>query len=507
MSGAVRLEPLDVHNERLLANVHPQDWANPRPADRYNLVVIGAGTAGLVTAVGAAGLGARVAIVDRYLFGGDCLNYGCVPSKALIRAARAAAEVRAAGEMGVRPGGAPAVDFPAVMERMRRLRAEISRGDSVHRLRRLGIDVFLGEARFVDGGTIEVGGDRLRFAKAAIATGARAAVPPIPGLAEAGFLTNETLFTLTELPARMAFLGAGPIGCEMAQTFARFGATAELMDMAPRVLAREDAEAASVVARALTRDGVRLRLGVKVKGVAREGGDRTIALETPGGEEIRVPVDAILVGAGRAPNVQGLNLEAAGVAYDERRGVQVDDGLKTTNPNIYAAGDVASAFKFTHVADRLARIVIRNALFPGRARASALVIPWCTYTSPEVAHVGLNEAEAAARDPRARTFTTPLEEVDRAILDGETGGFVKVHVAGRRDRILGGTVVAAHAGEMISEITLAMVGGLGLRAIGRTIHPYPTQADALRKTADAMERARLRPWATGLLRRWMGWRR
>jgi len=506
MLEALPVQPYDVHNQFLVSNARPPDWANPEPAGRYNLVVLGAGTAGLVSAAGAAGLGARVALVERAFMGGDCLNVGCVPSKALIRASRAAAEVRDAQDFGVEAPAGARVNFPAVMERMRRLRAALSSNDSAARFRGLGVDVFFGEARFTGPDAVEVGGRVLRFRRAVIATGARAARPDIPGLADAGFLTNETVFSLTELPPRLAVIGAGSIGCELAQAFARFGARVSLLGNRPQIMPREDPDAARIVEKEMRRDGVNLILGCNVVRVAQEGAVKVLHLEC-GGQPTEVRADAILIGVGRAPNVQGLDLEAAGVAYDEKEGIKVNDRLQTTNPRIYAAGDICSRFKFTHAADAMARVVIQNALFFGRAKASALVIPWCTYTDPEVAHVGLYEAEAKARGIDVRTFTEPMAHVDRAVLDGDTDGFVKVHVRAGSDRILGATVVARHAGEMISELTLALVGGLGLGTLARTIHPYPTQAEAIKRVADAYNRTRLTPFVKGLFQKWLAWMR
>jgi pyruvate/2-oxoglutarate dehydrogenase complex dihydrolipoamide dehydrogenase (E3) component len=499
----VRVLPDDPHDRRLLANVHPPDWVNPEPAPRYDLVVIGAGTAGLVSASGAAGLGARVALIECELMGGDCLNVGCVPSKALLRCARAAAAVRDAGEFGVRVPAGVRVDFPSVMERMRQLRAQISPHDSAGRFRSLGVDVFLGQATFTGPDTVAVAGKTLRFRKAVLATGARARHPDLPGLAEAGFLTNETVFALTELPRRLAVLGAGPVGCELAQAFARFGSEVFLLGKDLHVLPREDPAAAECVEKALGRDGVQLILGCKTDRVEVRGGDKVVHLKGCPGRPNLV-VDEILVGVGRAPNVEGLGLEAAGVAYDPRTGVHVNDRLRTSNRRIYAAGDVCSRFQFTHAADAMARIVIRNALFWGRAKVSALTIPWCIYTDPEVAHVGLSVAEARERKLGYRTFFQELAGVDRALLDGETAGFVKVLTPARGDRILGATVVAAHAGEMISEITLAMTHGLRLRDVSNTIHPYPTQAEAIKKLADAYQRTRLTPLVQWVLRKLLG---
>ncbi|HYU15677.1 MAG TPA: mercuric reductase, partial [Candidatus Acidoferrum sp.] len=416
-SHSIVVEPWDEHNRTLVANVHPADWVNPDPASHYNLVVIGAGTAGLVTAIGAAGLGAKVALIERELMGGDCLNVGCVPSKALIRAARAWAHVRDAGEFGVSVPPGARVDFPAVMERMRRLRARISPNDSAARCRSLGVDVFLGAGWFAGPNIVEVAGKTLRFKKAVIATGARAAAPSIPGLADAGYLTNETVFTLTELPRRLAVIGAGPVGCELAQAFARFGSQVWVIEAMSRILPREDREAAARVEQAFVRDGLEFMCGRTIRAVERQGADRVLRLECDGVEQA-VAVDEILVGVGRAPNVEGLDLERVGVDYDRQSGVKANDRLQTSNPRIYAAGDICSPYKFTHNSDFQARIVIQNALFLRRSRASALTIPWCTYTDPEIAHVGLSERLAEERGIRVRTFVQELEDVDRALLDG-----------------------------------------------------------------------------------------
>jgi len=502
---SVGVAPLDAYNRTLVANVHPPGWKNPEPSGRYNMVVLGAGTAGLVTAAGAAGLGAKVALVEKHLMGGDCLNVGCVPSKALIRAARVVSDVRDAGDFGVRIRDGFDVDFPAVMERMRRLRAEISPHDSAARFRDMGIDVFLGHGRFVEPDALEVDGRTLRFKKAVIATGARASAPPIPGLEEAGYLTNESVFSLTELPTKLAVIGAGPIGCELAQAFARFGAKVTLLEALHQILGKEDRDAAALVERELRRNGVEINCCCKITGVRREGTAKILTLDCAGKLE-ELSVDEILVGVGRAPNVEGLDLEAAGVGFD-KAGVTVDDHLRTTNRRIFAAGDVCSRYKFTHAADAMARIAIQNALFFGWAKASALTIPWCTYTDPEIAHVGLYEEEVKEQKIPVRTFVQDLSDVDRAVIDGETAGLVKVHVRGGTDKILGATVVARHAGDMIPELTLAMVGGLGLKTVGRTIHPYPTQIEAVKKVADAYSRGRLTPFLKGVLGRWLAWTR
>lgn len=503
VSSPSRTDPYD---QQLIGNVHPPEWSNPKPAGRYNLVVIGAGTAGLITAAATAGLGGKVALVERELMGGDCLNVGCVPSKALIRAARAYADVRHAGEYGVTVPDGARIGFAAAMERMRRLRADLSAKDSAQRYGDLGVDVFMGEGRFSSPDSVEVEGKTLRFSKAVIATGSRASAPPIPGLNEAGFLTNETIFSLTSLPERLVIIGAGPIGCELAQTFKRFGSDVTLLEAESGILPREDRQAAEIVRDAMARDGIDIVAGCKIVHVTAKDGEKAASLEC-GGTGRTITCDEILVGAGRAPIVGGLNLEAAGIEYDPRTGVKVNDHLRTSNPRIFAAGDVCSAYKFTHMSDAMARIVVRNALFLGRERLSALTVPWCTYTDPEIAHVGLYEHEAQRRGIRLKTFVQPLADVDRAVLDGETDGFVKVLVREGGDDIIGATIVARHAGEMISELTLAMVGKLGLSTIAATLHPYPTQAEAIRKVGDAYSRSRLTSRASWLLRRWLNWRR
>lgn len=496
--------PLTDNNRLLLANVHPADWVNPVPAPVYNLVVIGAGTAGLVTAAGASGLGAKVALIERNLLGGDCLNVGCVPSKGIIRAARAMHDVRSAGEFSIAGGERLTIDFPAAMERMRRIRAEISPHDSARRFREeLGVDVFFGEGRFTGPDSIEVEGKTLRFKRAAVCTGARAAPSPIPGMENTGYLTNETVFSLTALPARLAVIGAGPIGSELAQAFARLGSKVIVLGhLNDHILPREDRDAAEIVQRAFVREGIELLLPAKILSAANRNGEKIITVEKEG-RTLDVAVDEILVGIGRIPNVGGLNLEAAGIAYDPATGVKVDELLQTSNPRAYAAGDICFPYKFTHTADALARIVIANALFMGRQKSSALVVPWCTYTDPEVAHVGMYEWEAREKKIEVLTLTIPLADVDRALLDGETEGFARVHLRKGTDRILGATIVARHAGEMINELSLAMTAGLGLSAIGRTIHPYPTQAEAIKKLADAYNRTRLTPFVRNLLGAWL----
>jgi pyruvate/2-oxoglutarate dehydrogenase complex dihydrolipoamide dehydrogenase (E3) component len=503
---AAALLPHDAYDAALLANVRPPGWTNPPPAARYNLVVLGGGTAGLVTAAGAAALGAKVALVEKNLLGGDCLNFGCVPSKALLRTARFYADIGQAPRFtGSGPVAGP-VDFGAAMERMRRLRAHLSRPDSAQRFRELGVDVFLGEAAFADRRTVAVAGTALRFRKAVIATGARPARPAIAGLDAAGYLTNETIFNLTERPRRLLVVGGGPLGCELAQAFARLGCEVIIANREPYFLPGEERDAADILADALRRDGIVVRLNTEVTSVALQDGEKRVRLVNDKEEET-VAVDEILAGVGRAPNVEELNLDAAGVDYDLDLGVRVNDYLRTSNPNIYAVGDVALARKYTHTADASARIAIRNALFRGRRKFSALTIPWCTYTDPEIAHVGLYVKECRERGFPLKTFTVPISDVDRAVLDGEEEGFVKIHIHEGTDTILGATIVARHAGEMINEISLAMVAGIGLKTVSQVIHSYPTQAEAIRKAGDAYNRTRLTPFLRALSRRWLTWTR
>ena len=495
---------MDPHERERLQNLHPPEWRNPPPADSYGLVVVGGGPAGLVAAHAAAALGAKVALVERELLGGDCLNIGCVPSKTLVRTSRLYAQMRDAERYGARIPADIRVDFPVLMQRMRRIRARLGRVDSIERLSAAGVDVFFGEARFSAHDALSVDGARLRFKKALIATGARPDTPAIPGLAEAGFLTNENVFDLTDLPRRLLVIGGGPLGCELAQVFCRFGAQTTIVQDLPLFLPKEERDAAQILSDAFARDGIEVRLNTEALGVRVEGGQKVVDLVSDDYKST-IAVDAILTGAGRMPNVEGLDLEAAGVDCDAGTGVRVDDFLRTSNPRIYAAGDVCLQHKFTHTADASARIAVQNALFLGRRRLSALTIPWCTYTDPEIAHVGLYVREARERNIPVKTFTIPMHDVDRAVADGEETGFVKIHVQEGSDRILGATVVASHAGEMINEITLAMVAGIGLGILGRVIHAYPTQADAIRQAADAYSRTRLTPTIRSLLRRWLAW--
>ncbi len=506
---ACGVSPMDAHNTRMLDLLHPKEWIDPEPKDAYNLVVIGGGAGGLISAAGAAGVGARVALIESHLLGGDCLTVGCVPSKLLLRCAKAAAAVRNASAFGVNVSGEVSVDFGFVMERLRRLRAGIAPVDSAQRYSaKLGVDIFIGKGKFTGQNTIEVNGQTLNFAKAVVATGGTASVPPIPGLKNAPYLTNANIFNLTELPARMGVIGAGPIGMELAQAFQRLGSQVTVFSRDAKILPKEDPDAAQIVEESLRRDGVTFAFNVKYKGVESRGGKPpvSVVVEDPDGEHT-LEFDALLVATGRKPNVTGLGLEEAGIEYDERMGVKVSDRMQTTNPNVYAVGDVASKYQFTHMSDFGARLVIRNALFFGRDKFSYLLIPWATYPEPEVAHVGLYEKDLEERGIEFTTISRAFDDVDRAIVDSETEGFVKIHVKKGSDQILGATIVGSHAGDMISEITVAMQAGMGLGKLASVIHPYPTAAEAIRQCGDAYNRSRLTPTVRTIFNRLMAFKR
>ncbi len=491
VAAAESTAPLDPFERDRLARVGPADWHNPEPAARYDLVVLGAGPAGLAAAESAANLGARVALVEHKLLGGTSLNNATIPSKTLLRTTRLYADMANARRYGAdEPVVAP--DFARAMARLRHIRSHLSREDSVRRVASFGVDLFFGAGRFIAPDAIEVEGARLEFARAVIATGASSAVSPIPGLVDAGFLTNETVFDLERLPARLVVIGGGPLGCELAQAFRRMGSRVTIVQDMPLFLDNEERDAAQLLSDAFARDGIEVRLNTTAVRVRVVDGETLVDLRNDDYEST-VAADAILTGMGRLPNVQGLALDVAGVDFTPDRGVVVDDFLRTSNPAIYAAGDVCLRDKFAHTAVASARIVVRNALFGGRERMGALVVPWCTYTDPEIAHVGLYVREANRRGLPVKTFTIPMHEVARAVTDGEDVGFVKITVAEGSDRILGATIVARHAGEMINEISLAMVAGLGLRGLAKVIHSYPTQADAIRQAAQAYNRTRLTP--------------
>ena len=495
----------DKYDQILVKHVHPEDWENPTFDGVYNLVVIGAGSAGLISAAGAAGLGAKVALIEANLMGGDCLNFGCVPSKALISASRAIHDARNISEYGGIVGEV-SVDFPKVMERMRKLRSDISDIDSAERFTGLGIDVYLGRGEFCGNNKIKVGNQTLTFKKAIIATGATAFVPPIPGIFETSFKTNETIFSLTELPPTIAILGAGPIGCELAQSFARFGSEVFLIEYGTQILQREDSDAAQIVQDALIADGVKILTNTSTKNVSQSADGFTIEIEDNGNSRT-LEVSELLVATGRRPNVNSLNASAANVDIDERKGILVNNNLRTSNGDIYSAGDCCSAFQFTHAADAYARIAIQNALFIESKKISDLVIPFATYTDPEIAHVGYYPNDAKEAGYEIETYTSHFKDLDRAILESETIGFLKVHLKKGSDEILGATIVGKHAGDLLAEVTFAMTQNIGLGAIAATIHPYPTKSEIVKRVADAYNRTRLTPFVAGAMEKYFSWRR
>lgn len=484
------------------ADTRPSNWRNPKPNSPYRLLVIGAGPAGLAAARAAAAAGARVALVERHQIGGNCMHEGCIPSKTIIRSAQLYAEMRTAQSYGVTPPAEIPVDFAAMMWRMRRISHRLGRTESAARLTEAGIDLYFGHSRFVGPDAVDVEGTRLCFRKALIATGSRALLPQIEGLDEAGFLNNESVFDLTALPPSLLVIGGGPLGCELAQAFARFGARTLISHSEPLFLPQEERDAAQMVSDALARDGVEIHLNTRVVSVRREGARKRVEMLQAGTVSTTM-VDEILTGIGRRPAMQGLGLERAGVAYDPDAGIQVDDFLCTSNPRIYAAGDVCLKHRFTNTAKASARIAVGNALFLGRQRISALTVPWCTYTDPQVAHVGLYVRQARERDIPVRTFTVPMHEVDRAVTDSEEEGFVKIHVREGGDHILGATIVGRHAGEMINTVSLAMVAGIGLSRLAGVIHAYPTQGDAIRQAADACACAQASPLLAWLKHTWV----
>ena len=490
------------YDRRELLNVHPADWKNPEPVDRYNMVIIGAGPAGLLTALNAAKVGAKVALIERDRFGGACFNVGCIPSKTIICTSRLYAEMRSAENFGAQVPTGITVDFPAVMERMRRVRARVSRRVSAHKLRAAGVDVFFGPARFAGRDAVEVDGKHVRFKSALVATGARPKLPSIPGIAAAGYLTNENVFDLAECPRRLLVLGGGPLGCELAQAFCRLGSQVSIAQDEPMFLGNEERDAAQILSGAMARDGIGIHLNTEAVKVRMEGKDKIVDLVSDD-YKFTLTVDEILIGIGSTPNVEGLNLEAAGVQYDKEAGITTNDYLQTSNRHIYAAGDVCSEKKFPHIETAASGLVVHNALFWARERLSALAIPWCTYTDPEIAHIGMYVTEARAKGIPVKTFTVMMSDVDRAITDGEDDGFVKIHIKEGTDEILGATVAASHAGEMISEISLAMNAKIGLGALARVSHPYPTQSQAITMAANAYLATLRSPTRKWLQKRWL----
>jgi pyruvate/2-oxoglutarate dehydrogenase complex dihydrolipoamide dehydrogenase (E3) component/uncharacterized membrane protein YdjX (TVP38/TMEM64 family) len=488
-------------------------WERPARFDR-NLIVIGAGAAGLVSAYIAATVKAKVTLIEAHRMGGDCLNYGCVPSKALIRSAKVAHQVRSAGRWGI-AADAPQVDFRAVMARVHAVIADIAPHDSVERYTALGVEVLQGHARLVDPWTVETAfpdgrKERLTARAIILATGAAPFVPPLPGLAEAGYLTSDTLWDrLADRdapPRRLMVLGGGPIGCELSQAFARLGSTVTQVEMAPRLLMREDPDVSAAAEAALRADGVTVLTGHRALACGAADGERWIEVDGAGTVR-RVPFDEIIVAVGRAARLRGFGLEELGIPAE--RVIETNEHLETLHPNILVAGDAAGPFQFTHAAGHQAWFAAVNALFGDlwRFRADYRVMPAATFLDPEIARVGLNETEAQARGIAHEVTRYGIDDLDRAIADGAARGFVKVLTAPGSDRILGATIVGAQAGELLAEFVLAMKHGLGLNRILGTIHIYPTMAEANKYVAGEWRRAHVNPRLLWLLERFHGWRR
>jgi dihydrolipoamide dehydrogenase len=467
-------------------------WTRPAKFDR-NLVVIGAGSAGLVSAYIAAAVKAKVTLVEKHRMGGDCLYTGCVPSKALIKSARVLSQIRNSSRYGIRHATAE-FDFADVMERVQRVIKTIEPHDSVERYAGLGVECILGEARITSPWMVEIRTKEetktLSTRAIVIAAGARPFVPPIPGIENVEVLTSDTVWDIRALPRRLVVLGGGPIGCELAQVFARFGSKVSQVEMLPRLLVREDPEVSAMVAERFREEGVEVLTGHKAKQVVVEGEKKFLICESAG-KDLRIEFDALLCAVGRAPNTTGYGLEELGIPVTKARTVETNEYLQTLYPNIYACGDVAGPYQFTHTASHQAWYAAVNALFGGlkKFRADYSVIPWATFTDPEVARVGLNETEAKERGIPYEITTYHLDDLDRAIADEEAHGMVKVLTVPGKDRILGATIVGEHAGDLIVEFIAAMKHGIGLNKILGTIHIYPTLAEANKYAAGVWKKA------------------
>lgn len=470
--------------------------------NRYKIVVVGGGAGGLVVAAGAALFGARVALLEkRAILGGDCLNFGCVPSKAFVRAAKAAHELRTANRFGL-PRQEFKADLPAVMAYVRQAIATISVHDDAERFRALGVDVLTEVSpRLLGQGRLQAGDRVLEAEHIVIATGSRPARPAISGLVDGEWFDNESVWhALRELPDRLVVVGGGPIGCELGQAFARLGSRVTLVQFAPRLLEKEEPEASDALAQAMREEGIEVRLSASALRAETRNGERVLVIKANDAEDA-IPFDAILLAAGRKPNVESLDLAAAGVKLDARGFVGVDAAMRTSGPGVFAVGDVNGGLLFTHVAEAEAKVALRNALFPFTGKMDHRVVPWATFTDPEIARVGSDEATLRASGKPYRAHVFPFADVDRAVTDGATRGFVKV-LADPRGKVLGATIVGAHAGESIHEFALAMRHGLDLAAVSGLIHAYPTLALANRRAADNFMKGKL-DGPAGTLLRWL----
>lgn len=473
-------------------------------AEKYHLIVIGAGSGGLVAAAGAAGLGAKVALIEKHKMGGDCLNTGCVPSKAIIRTAKLAYDARTASRFGI-PDLKPSIEIKRVMESVRKAQKKLEPHDSVERFQGLGVDVHFGAFKFVSPDEISNGQETLSAKRFVIATGASPFVPPIKGLQEIPILTSDNVWDLTELPKRLVVLGGGPIGAELVQVFARLGSKVTVVEMLDCLLNREDPETSCLIKERFQKEGIETLVNTKAEEVRKTAdGYELIVFHIKEGRKT-VPFDQILVAVGRAPNVNGLDLEKAGVRYS-KKGIEVDPYLRTSAKHIYACGDVVGPYQFTHTADSQARLILRNALFPGKSQIDYRVVPWCTFTDPEVARVGLNEKEAKEKNIDYDVYSYSMKDLDRAVCDREDEGLIKVLTKKGTDQLLGVTLVGSHAGDLIHEFVLVMHQKIGLKKIASMIHIYPTLAEVSKRVADTYQRSRLTPTARRWLERYFQWR-
>ena len=490
MSDTFAMPKWDAFDEELfLQRVRPANWSNPYPRESYDLVVIGAGPAGLVAVEAAIELGCTVALVERNRLGGNSLNVGSIPSKSIIRAGRLCASVRDAAEFYTTDTATLQMNYGTVLARMHRIRARIAEYHSAERLRAQGVNLFFGGAHFTASNMIEVDGTPLRFKKALIATGARPATAEIEGLDKVEYRTSATIFDMAQLPKRLVVIGGGPLGCEMAQAFCRLGSHVSIIEENPKFLPRDERDAAELLSRSMARDGVEIRLNTAVRAVRLENGIKVLDTINAGNKD-KVVCDEILLSVGRVPNIEMLDLNAAGVCVEAGRGIAVDARLQTANPDIYAAGDVCMDLKFSNAAAASARIAVQNALASGNDTLNPMTIPWCTFCEPEIAHIGMHVWDARESAIPVKTYTVMMQDVDRAIIDGQDLGFVKIHTNEGTDVILGATIVSSRASEMINELAVIMSADIGMAQLAKIVHIYPAQSEAIMLAGLAYEKDR-----------------